>query len=329
MNAERVAQISIVDVTKTFRLGISRKKTAVSHLTLDVDKGMVLGLLGPNGSGKSTTLKMLLGFLRPTEGEIWVCGYPAEKRIARSFLGYLPENPRFQRFLSGYDTLFYYGKLLGIDTDTLKKRIEELLDRVNLSHAAKERVHGYSKGMTQRLAIAQALLNRPPILVFDEPMSGLDPVGRIEIRRLIQQVHHDFPDTTIFFSTHILSDVEQLCTHVALLKQGQLATYCSLDQLLLNNRERYEVTVHHENPEIEERLSRENNGKRSPAGVTVDIDSVDELLQGLEKYRNLGAKVVGVSPHRRSLEEALFTERTSPQVDRPAAKTGGMPEVTP
>ena len=173
--------ITLTDVTKIFRLGVFKTKVGVKGLTLNVPRGKVIGLLGPNGSGKSTTIKMILGFLRPTSGEILVCGHPADQKVARSFLGYLPENPRFQKFLTAKDVLDYYGGLLRLKGLQLEKRVEYLLELVNLKHAALERVQGFSKGMTQRLAIAQSLLHQPRILIFDEPMSGLDPIGRLEI----------------------------------------------------------------------------------------------------------------------------------------------------
>lgn len=168
------SSIVLTDVTKTFKTGLFKTKLAVDHLNLDIPSGEVVGLLGPNGSGKSTTIKMILGFLRPSSGEILICGHSAENKSARRFLGYLPENPRFQKFLTGNEILKYYGNLLGLQGIDSEKKMTFLMELVNLKHACKERVQGYSKGMTQRLAIAQSLLNNPPILIFDEPMSGLD-----------------------------------------------------------------------------------------------------------------------------------------------------------
>jgi ABC-2 type transport system ATP-binding protein len=300
--------ISITDVTKVFRLGVRKKKTAVEGLTLSIPKGRIVGLLGPNGSGKSTTLKMLMGFLKPTQGQILICGVSSEERRARSFLGYLPENPKFQRFLTGREALFYYGKLLSLPTALLTKRIDELLELVGLRHAGDERVHGYSKGMTQRLAIAQSLLNSPSILIFDEPMSGLDPLGRFEIRQLIQRVHTEMPEATILFSTHILADVELLCSDVALLRKGKLSSYCAIEDLLVNNEERFDLIVRDPGPELRERLRKAHATETRPIGLIVTIDGTESFMRELEEIRRQGVKVVGVTSHRRTLEEALFAD---------------------
>lgn len=300
--------ISITDVTKEFRVGLRQKKKAVDELTLSIARGRVVGLLGPNGSGKSTTLKMLMGFLKPTRGELLVCGVPANEREARRFIGYLPENPKFQRFLRGKEVLSYYGKLLGLPTDKLNRRVADLLELVGLTHAGDERVNGYSKGMTQRLAIAQALLNSPPILIFDEPMSGLDPLGRFEIRQLIQRIREEMRETTILFSTHILNDIEQLCTDVALLRKGKLSQYCPIEELLVNNEERFDLIVRDPSPALRERLKARHPTEARPIGLIVTVDGTDNFMEEMEEIRKQGAKIVGVTSQRRTLEEALFAE---------------------
>lgn len=308
MSTPTTEVISITDVTKEFRVGIRKKKMAVEELTLSIPRGRVVGLLGPNGSGKSTTLKMLLGFLKPTRGEILVCGVPSNEREARKFIGYLPENPKFQRFLRGSEVLYYYGKLLGLPTEKLVKRVGDLLELVGLTHAGHERVSGYSKGMTQRLAIAQTLLNSPPILVFDEPMSGLDPLGRFEIRQLIQRVRGEMQETTILFSTHILGDVEQLCTDVALLRKGRLSQYCPIEELLVHNEERFDLIVRDPSPALRERLKAKHPTEARPIGLIVTVDGTDAFMAEMEEIRKHGAKIVGVTSQRRTLEEALFAE---------------------
>ena len=302
--------ISIVDVSKVFTTGLWTKKTAVDHLSLEVPQGEVVGLLGPNGSGKSTTLKMILGFLKPTDGEIRIRSFTPQQKEARSLLGYLPENPKFQKFLSGEDILKYYGGLLGLQGEARQKRIDEMLELVDLKHAAKERVRGYSKGMTQRLAIAQSLLNSPEIVILDEPMSGLDPIGRIEMRELIARVHEELPSTTLFFSTHILADVEQLCSHVALLQKGRLATYCNIQELLSSNEEKYEITVRDLNHELSNKLL--GNSKITASGTAVTVEGTGELLELVAEIKKAGGKVVTLSSQRASLERALFKEGQLP-----------------
>lgn len=303
------AEITITQLTKVFPTGLFKTKTAVDNLNLQIPKGEVIGLLGANGSGKSTTLKMLLGFLRPTKGEIRVCGVKAGTQASRALLGYLPENPRFQRFLTGKDILLYFGKLYGMNGKTLNHRADELLEVVGLGKAGAERVQGYSKGMTQRLAIAQSILNRPRILVFDEPMSGLDPLGRIEIRELIRKLHAEMRDTTIFFTTHILSDVESLCSFVALLKKGKLEVFCPIRDLLDQDCEHYEVTTTELSNVSRERFLPGSVFENSPLGTTFSIQGTEALGDALDSIKKAGAKVVSLNSKRRGLEEALFSDK--------------------
>jgi ABC-2 type transport system ATP-binding protein len=309
--------IVLTEVTKIFRTGILKKKLGVENLSFQVSSGEVVGLLGANGSGKSTTIKLILGFLKPTQGEILICGHPAENRLSRSFIGYLPENPRFQKFLTAREALRYYGKLVGLKGIELKKRIEHLLDLVTLKSAADERVQGFSKGMCQRLAIAQALLNEPKLLIFDEPMSGLDPLGRSEIRRLIAQIHDEFSKATIFFSTHILGDIEQLCSSVILLKKGHLTKHCAISELLKGEPQRFDVQVRDLPDSALAGLKLTSSPRKSPAGLLLKIDGIDDLLIQVAQFQKQGATVVGITSHRSSLEEVLFAEPGSPPVGLP------------
>lgn len=300
------ACITLTEVTKTFKTGLFTSKTAVDNLNLIVPPGEVVGLLGPNGSGKSTTMKMILGFLKPTSGEILVCGESVEHRSARTHIGYLPENPRFQRFLTAHEILSYYGKLLGLTGTKLKERIEFLLELVNLKHATHERVQGYSKGMTQRLAIAQSLLNNPALLIFDEPMSGLDPLGRLEMRNLINTIHLENPKTTIFFSSHVLEDVEHLCKSVALLGKGKLKTYTSIESLIATEQQRYDIVVQNLNPELETRLFSNCTKKDVSLGRSFSVEGPEKLALVISQILNSPAKIVGITGQRRHLEEILF-----------------------
>lgn len=224
--------ITFKNITKIFPIGILKKKVAVDNVSFSIPKGEVVGLVGANGSGKSTSIKMMLGFLKPNSGTIEVAGIDSKNKNIRRLIGYLPENPKFQKFLTGYEIMKYYAKLLSLPKNELNERVEHLLNIVGLSKAQHEKVQGYSKGMGQRLAIAQSLLSNPPILVFDEPMSGLDPLGRREIRNLIASLHTNMKETTIFFSSHILTDIENLCTSVVLLKKGKLKAIGAVKDLL-------------------------------------------------------------------------------------------------
>ncbi len=307
------ADIILTDLTKIFHIGVFKRKVGVEKLSLSIPRGEIIGLLGANGSGKSTTLKMILGFLRPTSGRIQICGRDAGTRSSRELIGYLPENPRFQKFLKGRDVLSYFGKLNGMGGSVLSKRVDELLDWVGLGKAGEERTQGYSKGMTQRLAIAQSLLKRPKILIFDEPMSGLDPLGRIEIRNLIQRIHSELSDTTIFFTTHILSDVEALCSTVALLKKGKLELYCPIADLLTKDSENYSVTVSALPANLREGILKGNTSTETPLGVTIQVSGTDLLMNQLTELRKAGARIVSITSKRQGLEEALFSDKISIQ----------------
>jgi len=304
--------ISMTGVTKDFHLGFFQKKKAVDDVTFSIQQGEAVGLLGPNGAGKSTCMKMMIGLLQPTKGEIKICGQNAKDQHCRQFVGYLPENPRFQKFLSAIDILNYYGRLLGLSKKEITKRSDHLLEMVNLKQASKERTRGYSKGMIQRLAMAQALLSYPRLLIFDEPMSGLDPLGRMEIRKIIRDIHLDLKGSTIFFSTHILSDVEQVCTHVALLKKGKLKRHCSIEELLIKDKPKYEVVCQKLSGGIRDRLNNEYDLRESPLGHSVTLGDVDGLIEYLNILKSKRVHVVGVFSRRTSLEESLFGEPGNP-----------------
>lgn len=309
-------QLRLRNVSKSFPVGFLRKKTTLTDLSFEVGEGEIVGLLGPNGSGKSTTIKLILGFLKPDEGEILIGGFPPFHLKAKRQIGYLPENPRFQRFLSGKQILAYYGSLLGIPKHELTVRIEETLSLVNLTYAGNELVRGYSKGMCQRLAVAQALLGNPSILIFDEPMSGLDPYGRREIRNIIHQIHKKNPSTTLFFSTHILSDVEQLCSSVLLLKAGKLHQQASIDEILKGDSERFELIVRGLPIPLQQQWLKLGEGKTTPAGIHFNIDGTENLLNNLNEVKKVGAQIVGLNSHRKSLEDTLFGERSLAEVPK-------------
>lgn len=310
MEAEVAFDISLTDVTKMFPLGPWKQKTAVDSVTLMVPRGEIVGLLGPNGSGKSTIIKMILGFLRPTRGEVLVCNLAPSDRKSRLLVGYLPENPRFPRFLTGHDALSFYGRLLSLSGAELGRRVDEVLALVGL-RAGREKTQGYSKGMTQRLALAQAILGRPRVLILDEPMSGLDPIGRIEIRALIGRIHAEMPGMTIFFSTHILTDVEKLCSSVLVLREGKIQSQSSLEDLLRVDSEHFDIFCRDLAGEAERVARKWGAVERSPGGETVTVAGLDKLISSLTDLRAAGARVMGVFSRRKSLEDALFRESQS------------------
>ncbi|MCP4116035.1 MAG: ABC transporter ATP-binding protein [Desulfobacteraceae bacterium] len=226
--------ISISNLTKSYktRHGASRL-TVLSDFNLDIGRGESFGFLGPNGAGKSTLIKILMDFIRYDSGTITIEGKAIASPDVRKKIGYLPENPTFYSHLTAEEILKFGGKIAGIKTKELNRRIDELLVRLNLIHAKKQKLRTYSKGMVQRTGIAYALVHDPEICIFDEPMSGLDPMGRKLISDLIIDMRNQ--GKTIFFSSHILSDVEKLCDRIGILNKGQLLYCGSLKDFTSNN----------------------------------------------------------------------------------------------
>ena len=195
-------------------------KTALVGLDLEVNAGEVFGFLGPNGAGKTTTMNVLLGFIPPTSGTAYLFGIDVRQPIARQRIGYLPELTYYYKFLTADELLRFYTKIFGLSRADTDKRIPELLKLVELEHAAKRPIKSYSKGMQQRVGLAQALINNPDLLVLDEPTSGLDPLGRMKVREIIQRLKNE--GKTVFFSSHELGEVETVCDRVAIVHQGEL-----------------------------------------------------------------------------------------------------------
>src|SRR5215467_11251203 len=218
-------------LSKIFRVGFWGKKvTAVDGVNLEVRPGEVFGFLGPNGAGKTTTLKMLMGLIYPTSGQARLFGRDLSDPLAKARLGFLPESPYFYDYLTSREFLGFYGHLFGLWGAVLDKRVDELLELVGMTHAKDLQLRKFSKGMLQRVGVAQALINDPELVVLDEPMSGLDPIGRKEIRDLILRLREE--GKTVFMNTHILTDVEMLCDRVAIIVQGKIRYEGVTNQLL-------------------------------------------------------------------------------------------------
>ena len=296
--------IEVKNLRKEFSTGVFKRKLAVDDLSFKLPRGKMVGLLGPNGSGKSTTLKIILGFLRPTVGEVSICGHSPNTAGTRRHIGYLPENPRFQKFLTASEALMYLGTLLGSAGKELRFRVDEVLEWVQLTAVSKERVKGFSKGMVQRLAIAQSLFAKPPILIFDEPMSGLDPVGRMEIRKLVGRIHSELPNTLIFFSSHVLEDVEELCEEVILLRKGRLQRQGSVQEILAQDSRSYDITIRNEWMGLIK--DRGVEVRKTPIGYTFTVPTAQDLAKECSFLAENGASIVSVSTPRHRLEKALF-----------------------
>src|ERR1700745_4069443 len=226
--------IEILGLTKTYKVGYWRKreKVALRPLHLTVEDGEIFGFLGPNGAGKTTTLKMLMGLVFPTAGTARVLGKDWTDPSVKAQIGFLPEQPYFYDYLTAHELLEYYGQLSGGPANQRKQRVEQVLDQVGLRDVRGVQLRKFSKGMLQRVGIGQAILHDPKLVFFDEPMSGLDPMGRREVRDLMEQLKHE--GKTVFFSTHILSDAEALCDRVAIIHKGELRGVGAVAELTSN-----------------------------------------------------------------------------------------------
>ena len=223
--------VSLKNITRIFPVPLRRERlVAVRDLSLEVQEGEVYGLLGPNGSGKSTTLKMLLGLVTPTSGTAEVFGHDSREFAARSEVGFLPENPYFYKFLTGEETLRFYGRLCGLHGPQLKNRVDELLALVGLEDARHRRVGGYSKGMLQRIGLAQAIVQDPRLVVLDEPTAGVDPAGSRQIRDLILSLKER--GMTVLLTSHLLEQVQEVCDRVGIMARGRLLREGNLDDLI-------------------------------------------------------------------------------------------------
>ena len=296
-------------LSKTFKVGFwGRSVTAVHGLDLDVRKGEVFGFLGPNGAGKTTTIKMLMGLIYPTSGQAWLFGRPIGDQESKARLGFLPESPYFYDYLTGLEFLQFYGHLFGLRGVALGKRIDELLELVGMSHARDLQLRKFSKGMLQRVGIAQALINDPELVVLDEPMSGLDPVGRKEIRDLIMRLKES--GKTIFFSSHILHDAELLCDRVAIILKGRQVACGRVSELIDEGvAHSVEVVVDGLGPEGLARLRQlaDRVIVQGPQILAV-LSSRQHVGPVLEIIRGARATLVSLTPQKGSLEDLFIRE---------------------
>lgn len=283
-----MSALSIKGLSKSYSSIKLHKVAALVGLDLSVDRGEVFGFLGPNGAGKSTTIKSIMGLIRPTAGSVHVFGVPAIDPISRSRMGYLPENPSFFDFMTAREYLTFVGSTYGMDHSALQKESERVLHLMDLNKAADRPIHGYSKGMVQRLGLAQALVHDPDMYILDEPMSGLDPIGRA----LVKDIIHDLKQRgkTVFFSTHITADVEAVCDRVGVIAKGVLEAVNSVDSILEKGIIGFVIRFSRpEGPDEEIHVSREE---------------LDATMRDL-----LASRVVikGVEPKRKDMESFFLS----------------------
>ena len=304
----REVVVSVKDLAKTYRTGFLRKKVeAVRGISFEVRHGEIFGLLGPNGAGKTTTIKCLLRLVFPTRGELKVFGLSPEKRESMLRVGYMPENPYVYRYLKPLELLDLSGRLAGMTRKERRERSEAMIDKVGLRHAVDRPIGKFSKGMMQRVGLAQALLHDPELLVLDEPMSGLDPIGRKEIRDILLEQKRR--GKTLLFTSHILSDVEMLCDRVSILQKGSVTAEGKLSALLTSEVAHSEIELRGVSSALRSDLAElpEVALHDAEAALLVTVREA-EVADALRKALDGGARVVAVRPQRKSLED-LFVEK--------------------
>jgi ABC-2 type transport system ATP-binding protein len=271
------AVIQIRNLSKIYRDFWGRKKVqALNSLSLDVNKGEIFGLLGPNGSGKTTTMKLLLGLLFPTDGDISILGKPASDVSKNERIGYLPEESYLYRFLNAEETLDFYGRLFDISPAERRERTNTLIERVGLQHARRRQLKEYSKGMTRRIGLAQALINNPDLVLLDEPTSGLDPLGTRDMKDMILKLRDE--GKTVVMCSHLLADVQDVCDRIAILFNGELKELGTVEELLTEQDETQLLTSKLDDAAIEELktvLQKHNADVRS---VTQPRNSLEDLF---------------------------------------------------
>jgi ABC-2 type transport system ATP-binding protein len=307
-----MAALATYELTKDYAVGFWRKRPyrALDALTLEVEPGEVFGFLGPNGAGKTTTLKLLMQLVFPTGGRAELLGKPVGDRDAKRRIGYLPENPYFYDHLTAEELLVYFAGLFGYRGADRRARVERLLDEVGLGGERRLQLRKFSKGMLQRVGIAQALINDPELVIFDEPMSGLDPLGRRDVRSLILKLRDR--GCTVFFSSHVLSDAEALCNRVAILARGRLMTTGRLSEMLAFQIRGWDLVVSGVGEPLRASLAARasNVTKLGEGRYHVELTDTHPPERVLSEIAAAGASLVSLNPIRDTLED-VFVKQVS------------------
>jgi ABC-2 type transport system ATP-binding protein len=306
--------IEIENLSKDYEVGFwkKRKVRALDGLNLTVEGGQIFGFLGGNGAGKTTTIKILMSLIFPTEGTAKILGQDISNVRMHASIGYCPENPYFYDYLTARELMNYFGELFGFDAAKRRRKTEELLTKVGLEEKDwNKQLRKFSKGMLQRVGLAQSLINDPEIVFLDEPMSGLDPVGRREIRELIAEQRER--GVTVFMSSHILSDIEALCDNVAILRKGRLAATGNLHELLTKSgaSQEYEIIVKGVSAEKLKGEIEKIGGASitpKPGGANIHVAEEKDIDIVLKTVRENGGSLASVQPVKQSLEEFFVKE---------------------
>jgi len=295
--------VKIVELSKIFKSSIRQKRTmALNGLNLEVKEGEILGYLGPNGAGKTTTFKILLGLLRPTKGEAWLLGKNIKDISSREEVGFLPEQPYFYDYLTAREFLDFYGQLYNLSKQTRRARVNELLELVGLHNAASTQLRKFSRGMLQRIGVAQSLINEPKLIFLDEPMAALDPIGRKQMRDIILRLKSE--GKTVLYSSHILSDVEAISDRVAILSQGKLLGVGQLDNLLGTGERLVEMNIEGLDEEGKAKIKQLALESIVEKGNRIIVNISEEIVQEVQKIVvQHEAKLISLMPRMESLEE--------------------------
>lgn len=294
--------IEIDNLTKVYKTGFWGKKIkAIDGLNFMVKEGEIFGFLGPNGAGKTTTIKVLSGLIRPSSGKASIFDRKVPDVSIMRKVGYLPEHPSFYSHLSGFELLDFYARIFGLNSPERKKRIQSLIERVGLGQAYDLRVSKYSKGMVQRLGIAQALINNPDLLIFDEPMEGLDPIGRKDVKDIMLELKNE--GKTIFFSTHILSDVEAVCDRVGIIISGHIVREGSIDDLLQKSIESFALTVYGLKEDVINRIKKATAIVRFHNSTRFIFANIDDCNETIKITQESGGGIISLIPETKTLED--------------------------
>ncbi len=301
--------LEVEGLRKVFHIGFFRKRVeAVNGTSFNVKRGEIFGLLGPNGAGKTTTIKAILRLIFPTEGEIRLFGRSADDREAAKRVGYMPENPYIYQYLKPLEFLDLCGRLVGLSKADRLARSEAMIDKVGLRHAVDRPIGKFSKGMMQRIGLAQALLHDPELLILDEPMSGLDPIGRKEVRDLLLEQRER--GKTLLFTSHILSDVEELCDRVVIMQQGKITSEGRVHDLVETAGRRVEIRLSGASHALKDALSSRGAILDYGGGhLTLRVDGQDAVDEIIRVSNAAGARLDAMIPERQTLEK-LFLQST-------------------